>query len=286
MKQIFIFICSSLLLFSCKKHCNSVQKNLLRGKLKEYVSYVSETDSINQVGRYHFKYDSITGELNDVIASVKISGGNYVDSFITIQISKKDATHLLLTYNDVYHFEPERYIVYHLGKQIISISLIDTVGTEIEVTHCYTTNDILDSIHDNGSFPSKSITLNQFNYANGNCVKYSSSWNELYPNPVPVYKSTTDTFVYNGFINTKVASEQITGFCGFSYYSTFSYLSKIIYYLSIDGYYAVKPNKNLVDSIYSGGLYYKFNYEFNDDNLVKCKINRNTSSSIAEFSYY
>jgi hypothetical protein len=282
----YYFITILILLFdSCNKVCINTQDNKIKGKLKEYVSYLNTTDSSLNAARMLFIYDSITGNLDSIALVAKLNG-NYIDTFGSIIFNTLDSNRLTLTYKDIIHFSPEKYMIYHTGKKINKISIVDISGNESIIIKNYWSIAANDSISDVGNFPSSGILLSNFIFLNENCTQYKSSWIDLYFSPT-VQKHNTDTIQYSSNINNNVLPNQLIGNVGFDYYSVFSNLSKIIYYLSIDGYYIIKPNKNLIQRIYSGSNYYSFSYEFSSSNRVeKFLIERNANKSVIDLTYY
>lgn len=259
MKRNVFLLMTILFISSCCKKEDNVKYNILSGKIKALKEYYNTPDSTNYLFYYNYLYDSTSGDLQKVILNTKQSG-----IYIRIgEISINKIDNNTVIYNDA--IDKRKFKVYLSGNQIIRISEIDTVNNvETVVTNISLTNNKIDSVSDVGfSNPIFSnIQLKDFNYINNNCKKFFISWTVNFG--FPIHENDTLLFSYSNLSNSTMVPNQLP-----YYFSGGSVMSFLSFNLSINGYYIIQPNKNLIDSInYSSKTDY-FSYVLTDGKVSK-----------------
>lgn len=260
-------------LFSCKKNCTIiVDNNNISGKIKSLSVY--NNDSLYNNTKFYFYYDSIGGLLTTIDAYIKFQG---IDTFIVsyFNIIRQNDNNLRI-YNNFYGTQ---YKVNINDKQITSIYKISNDVEEM-ATSIFLDKDNVDSIYDIGNFLQTNIHLSDFKFNSGNCISYYTNWLEFTGSNYN-YRTDTIHLTYNNTINNRVVFNQIIG----SEYGGGSIFNEIIYFIGIDGYYILKPNSFLIDTVrYKGNAYTKYNYTIDDNKIMKVHLLQ-VNGIISENSY-
>ncbi len=254
-----ILIILGLLAVACCKEHTTPNQNILNGKLKtfEYDGILSEDVPVT----FYFYYDSIYGMLNRVTQKQRING---IDTTSLIfSIFRNNNGEMLIN---------NKIKIITNGKQITSIIRIDTINnTEIITTKTTLLNDQIDSFYDVGLFPLRydSYYYN-FEFINGNCYKSNTFWKEMFF-ASSVEKSAEYEINYTDKIsNIPIYMQDITELFGFNSYYIY------LYFLSLDGYYMVQPNKNLINKTTVTGDFgtaiTEYSYEFTGTNVTKVQL--------------
>lgn len=272
----------SIIFNSCEKECNKNQNvnDLWKGKIKTLSTTYSFTDIMN----YYFYYDSINGELTKVTGGTALQNEN-------IEVYKKykiDDSTLLVYYKYVPSGNPsyQKYIIKLNNKQIISITGVDTLSSFHDiVTRFVYNNNKIESIFDKGDFISSNIHYMDFAFDSVNCLEYNSEWHDNFLGNGDQQLNVKLT--YTNLLNTNLLSGQLP--CTIlSDPDNTNLFFQLIYFLGIDGYYAIKPNKYLLDSAnYSGQRsYIKFDYLFIDNQIVSVTKQHQNGILIDKMTYY
>lgn len=263
MKFLCIAFISIFILFSCKKEC--LKNNILKGKLKTLTEY-DEGDSVNNLSRFYYYYDSISGTLADVIVVVKISGIYYYPGAFN---SIKKINSNTIRYSDRLNNRDFNIKLYN--KQITEIYEVDTLNeTEWLSTNVLFNNNSIDTIFDiGGSLPISKIKYYGLSYSNNNCISYSSTWTESFTGD-PIVKSSTYNIGYTSLENSRFLKNQSPGAL-MGGFDNASVMNVISYFLGIDGYNVVKNNKNLIDTLTVNGITTKYMYTLSNEKVTKVK---------------
>jgi len=66
----------------------------------------------------------------------------------------------------------------------------------------------------------------------------------------------------------------------------FTNISNVLYFLRINGYYILQPNKNLIDSLIIDTVSLKYNYIFDKNEVNTMKVTSINGTSVKEYTYY
>lgn len=270
-----VIILSFLLALSCKKECNNQNSkdNSIKGKIKSLTYYYD--DSVNNISRFYFNYDSKTSLLQSIDMHGKFQGiDTFIHGYIYIVRLNNDT---ILFYNNL---ERKQYLITTDGKQITSIYKIDSLsGTNELATSIYLKDNKVDSIYDIGLFIQTNISFYHFKYDSKNCKGYSSKWREFFG--TYINKMDSVSFEYTSIINNNMIPNQLP--C--TDHGGGSVLYNIVYYLGIDGFCIIKPNLHLIDSAkYSDNSFTKYNYNYVGNLVSKTSI-ISTKEGVSTNSY-
>lgn len=265
-KITYLLFLISIAFSSCKKECHKTEDiNVLKGKLKSWTEYNNSTDSSIELKRFNFIYDTISGDLIKVNIDGKFNSV-YYPNVTSIILNKINGTTLQVVQDDLLSYK-RIFNVSIAGKQILAIHEVDTLSaTETIATTIIKSNGAVDSIYDIGYDPSQisDIKHYDFQYNNNNCTSYTTYSN------VKIFTSQyiTDTFeiVYSSLVNTRFLRFQIPGVL---LNDNSSIMRILLSFLSIDGYYIIQPNANLIDSIMHSGRTEKYEYQLTGNRVSK-----------------
>lgn len=276
MKIITIFLSLCYLALSCNKECNNYNtKDILIGKIKSLTLY--NYDSTYNLSKFYFFYDSHSGSLKSVDAYIKFQS---VDTLIVDYINLVKSN----SYIYIYDYNNNKYKIKVMDKQITTI--YKTINaTETLATLVYINNGIVDSIFDIGSFMQTNIFFSNFKYKDENCSSYLTNWFE-FTGVEYVHKSDSLSFTFTNIPNKGTVFNQIIG----NEFGGGSILNEIIYFLGIDGYYIIKPNLTLIDTLKNREKTTK--YEYTVLNNLPTRVNQYSvatsvmDSSFQDITYY
>lgn len=272
-----LFIIIGLVVGCCKDHTTSDKQNMFHGKLKTFDDFyfgqiLTPTDTAKT---YLFYYDSVSGLLNHVGLKIKF---NTIDTIITFTKIYRNADGSLYVYhrNISSSDQPIKYRVYTNGKQITSIVSLDTISnTEVTVVKLFSSGNITDSIFNEGSnLNRKNITYSYLQYFNFNCTNYNTSWWETDLTTPPFYfnKSSEFNVRYTDMKNTyNLIAQNCLDMRALS-----DYISLLLYFLSIDGYYIIPTNQHLINNYteYRSGdtILARYQYDYNGNQITHMKL--------------
>lgn len=264
----FCFVFVFIVFFSCKKEC-PLPNYILKGKLKSWTEYTNVSDTNSEFTKFHFIYNINSGQLSKVEIGKKIDNIFY-NGITTIHFTEINNNKIRVEYNQD-SFYTRIFYIYTQGKQITKITELDTINNlENNSTTFIINNNQIDSIYDIGFDPSfnTDISLHKFQFQQENYSTYISDSKFNIPFPIPYTYSISDTFklAYTSYVNTPFIRYQIPG-C--KAVDNSSILRLLVPLLSIDGYYFIKPNKNLIDSISYLNVTEKYNYIFTGSLITK-----------------
>lgn len=271
-----MFFCS---IYSCKKDSVNNPGYILRGKIKTLIQYDADTSG-STVSRYNYYYDTISGLLKKVEIQYRYLGEYYTTNIVVINHIDNN-TIVYDNFEERRH--KEKYRILLDGKQITGIHSVDTLtGDENIVTSVHFNNNTIDSIMDSGTFYAIAGDINLYDllYNNSNCTKFQSTWSDYMSGNIN-FNQEECVLTYNSLKNTNMVQFQTIG----EYNATV--MGFIGYLLGIDGYYLLKPNYNLIDSInrtYPSGYTIKYDYTFSQNNITRIQISYPPRSS--EFNRY
>ncbi len=251
----------SICIFSCKKNCiNKDVKADLSGKVKSIKQY--NLGITGDTITLYLYYDSITGILNLVKN----------DTNILCSIKKLDENNIIV-YENTAGFT---YKINVKGQQIQSIYKLNTIVSSVNYTK--------DSIHDEGSVYCYNVDyyniLNKYN----NYISYSVSYMYNFLG-LPVPKQENVRLAYTQYINTSKCMQQDIGTI-VAFPDVFTNISNVLYFLRINGYYILQPNKNLIDSLIIDTVSLKYNYIFDKNEVNTMKVTTINGTSVKEYTYY
>lgn len=278
MKKIILILIPILcLLFSCKKESIHNDTNILNGKLKTLTEY-DDDNTFRDTITYYFIYDTINGDLQ----KIKVK---YVNAFLvdTFGIDEWNIDKI----NDSTIIFKEEYKVIVNNKQILRIYKYDTASqTTVNLYSEVTKQDSnVSSVYDVGkSVLGYEIVLSDFKFENDNCTQYKGSWIDAVSG-IFINKSTIYNISYTSNINNTtlqyqaVTAERTTlgSLVNFQY---------VAYFLGINGYYLVPPNKNLINTITDSvsGATIKYNYQFANDRVERFDVRDNNSNFVYDYN--
>ena len=276
MSKILLSLFGVLTIYSCTPENKQPNPSKLKGKVKTV--YYTDTITNDTTYRYYLYYDA-TGFLT----SVKD------DSITVFAFTKLNDTTLKVIFHYPYEAVTTGY-VYLDGNRITSINIgtryvypdlgIDTTIYSDLINTIYTTPH-LDSVYDFTPSPfiglgySTDFKFYDFVFSNDNCISYNIS-----SRYVPMYgpqqnKTGTYTHAYTNIENNQMIPDQIVA----DGYTTANHLFG--YFLGINGYSILPPNKNLVQNI-SGALF--FYYTLTNGKVTSYKIS--PGRSVRHIEYY
>lgn len=271
MKKIFLYLIS-ILFFSCEIENNITKSKPYAGKVKQWIEYTNDGDTSRSLGfvKYLFTYDSIKGNVQ------KLSYIQIRDTFTyeipLLNVESRSNNVIRVRYEST--SPPRIFNVYTNGKQVTSIKEIDNgTGIENNASNIYSTNNETDSIFDVGYDPTfnGNILLKNFNYVNNNCISYQQSYGGtiLFPTTSYYYVSDTLNLSYTNLPNTNYIRYQMPGNLAVDNSSIFRII--VLDFLSVDGFYLVPKNANLIDSIRKNDVVQKFEYTYTGNRVTKLK---------------
>lgn len=266
-KYSILFILAISLLESCKKTCDNPKK-ILNGKVESWIEFTNTNDTSSGYTKYKFDYDTINGSLIKVTISIHLNGLTYEAN--TINFEKINENLLKCSFYQTPSYN--RYFYLNLsGKKILSINELDTLTSlETVTTSIFSMNNVVDSIFDIGydSTQNTDIRLKEFTFNNNNCTSFiqSSKLSIGFPLYSTTYQLDIARLFYNSNLNTNKLRYQIPGCFGIDNSSIFRLILGV---LTVDDYYIIQPNKNLVDSIRFSDRIDVFRYEFTDNRVSK-----------------
>lgn len=266
------YIVVLFILISCGKEKNKAAGNPFAGKVKQWIEYSNEGDTSSHIGfiKYSFTYDSLNGNVKKLSITQTIDTLTAVVSLLTVE--HRDNTVIRVRWE---HTAPSRvFNIYVNGKQATAIKEVNSnTGIETAVTTIYATDNNVDSVFDVGYDPvtTRDIKLKKFDFVNNNCVSYQRSYGGtvLYPIISSYYVSDTLSAAYTNLPNTNNIRYQLQGNLGIDNASIFRIL--VLDFLSVDGFYIVPKNSNLIDSISSKDVVQHFEYIYTDNRVTKMK---------------
>lgn len=264
--KIISIVLLSICIFSCKKNCiNKDVKADLSGKVKSIKQYnLITSDTI----KYFLFYDSIKGNLKIVKN----------DSMSLYSIISADE-HTVLFYNYETGFT---YRIALDGQQIKGIYKLNTIKTTVSLK-----DSKVDSIHDEGDYFNYNISYHNIDYHNQNWDSYSVNYTLNFLN-ILYNKQYNVRLVYTNIINnTKIMAQSIGQLAAFPDVST--NLPEITYFLGLNDGYLFKPNKYLLDSVITTetpNSYIKYNYIFDNNEILKVIQTSPNGTSVKEYTYY
>ncbi|MDB5226117.1 MAG: hypothetical protein JWN78_310 [Bacteroidota bacterium] len=276
------FLCVFLL--SCKKNSLTIQSPgatnnpvSLTGKLKK-LSWTNT--SLGYTFSFDFKYDTLDGKLNSILANNREFCHIYKEMNNSIRLIF-DLNAMMSEVDSQYTFiSRAEYYAYLDHGYIDKITSIDTVTHREKMIAVYYRNGILlDSMV--GSFPSGA---SNYIFNNDNLEQLYNFIGIAYP--IGGISSTLQ-FHYASLLNTGTT----TPLQHFEFYFPTSFVgTDVTYFLGLNGYYPYRPNKNLVDTIYSvefsGPVATMYNeYELNNQMRVS-KMTNKTIQTFGEENAY
>lgn len=276
MKKIFFILFVLCLIYSCKKESIN-NNNILKGKLRTLTEY-DDDNTFKDTITYYFIYDTINGDLQKI--KVKYVNAYLVDTFGLDEwnIDKINDTTII--------FKGEYKVIVN-NKQIIRIYKYDT--TSQSVVNLYSEVSKLDSnvtmVYDIGkSVLGYEIVLSDFKFENNNCTQYKGSWIDGVSG-IFIHKSTIYNISYTSNVNNTtlqyqaVTAERTT-------LGTLTNFQYVAYFLGINGYYLVPPNKNLINTITDSirGVTIKYNYQFANDKVEKLDVRDSNTNFVYNYN--
>lgn len=269
MKKIYLFVIV-ILLIACKTENNITTSKPYSGKVKQWIEYTNDGDTSRSLGfvKYLFTYDSINGNVQ------KLSYIQIIDTFTheipLLSVESRNNNVIRVRYEQT--STPRIFNVYTNGKKVESIKEINsTTGVETDASIIYITNNPTDSIFDVGYDPvlDGNILLKHFNYVNNNCITYQQSYSGTIFFPVisNYFVSDTLNLAYTSLPNTNYIRYQMPGNLAIDNASIFRII--VLDFLSVDGYYLVPKNANLIDSINKKDVVQKFDYTYTGNRVTK-----------------
>ncbi len=259
----YIFTISVLLLISCKKNDSNI--NIFKGNIKT----LQIIDSINGLFNiYHFFYTD-TGK--KLISITK-------DSFDYITIIENSATSLNITRKA--ETELEHYIINcGINKKVASVNLIINDSTYFQTLCFKYLFEQVDSSFQPGDFLSKMNIINyKFNFANNNCVSYTSDYLRIIPTLGTIPITETSSFIYYDSLlnNTNIPFQQVCLSYPNLWGTTPGDVISIPYIAELIGLKMGHINKNLLKNINSSD--YDYIYLTDNRNMIsEIRICNNTS---------
>lgn len=284
-KYILLFVVFILLISSCKKECPNAKEqpdSKYKGKVKSLKAYSYSNDTT----QYYFYYDSISGNLQS--ASRKYYGSDLLnsDTVTTVFYFEKHNDTSIYIHNSSTSYIKK--IMVH-NRQIVATYLFDTItNAEYPATTISIMDNKVDSIIDIGQGSAVyDISYGNFMYdANNNCTNYTSYWTDILSG-FPVNYAYNYAFTFTTKPNTNMLHWQIPGDV-LGNFDQASQFNEVIYFLGINGYYIVQPNKYLIDSaLYSAtDAYAKYSYSFTNGNITNVVIKTGANSVPFTENYY
>lgn len=252
-------------IYACEKEPNKQTASPYAGKVKTITDNLFGDDSV------YLYYDSITGNLKDVIVHNlnMVMVGDSVQYRISIWHDNDIIYYTFYTNNDTVGIT---YKMTTIGKQITSLMQIDSVlHTETTERYIYINNGNVDSVYHSGTSSTilDDLHIKDFEYTNGNCTYTTANWQDIIFPDISIYTQVYDT------INITYTNKPYTNMLFYQqpielhrYLNHFMLLFEL---LQVDGYYIIPRNNNLIDSVVHIAIpkySQKYLYEFDNKNRV------------------
>ncbi len=288
MKKIIFIILCSLLIFSCKKCPKAINQNAdLTGKIKSFIIHGTYTaqvgdsiiDYISDI-KFDFTYDIQSGFCKYINSNTTTNTPNVYNSYEYFIDSVAPNTFKIKTlYKDISSARTEIFIIHtNNSRKIISINELNTIiQTETPLMRfVYNSQDKIDSILGPDASPFvASLSYNNYNFDGFNYTSSAIQWESIYF--IKSYSVIANCTYANQINNYNVPAQIPLYYPGFDDRGLINFASTglrdnypplILYFLRLNGIYALQDNMNLVLNRSSITDTMGFSYLFNSSNQV------------------
>jgi hypothetical protein len=281
----------SVFAFACKKDeinvNTSASHSFLHGKLKSIQIYKSTTMLL--IDEYNFYYDSVPGRIGKMTHTR--NGSSHIDSVKISRVNDHVIALACYYYSELYYYPFFYLYAYENSNNYITAISYGFPDTNDPYKFTFSPNGQINNIRLPDVtlppiFNNSKEEYNNIQWDGNNYIGVAEMWEVEYGDPLPHTESGIDTvrFTYSSFLNNGFVPDQ-----QLYYFGRWSYDGTVdpVYLLNIFGYYAYKPNKNLLDKKISLGSGYEmqYYYTFNDEGQI-IEYTNTDRLTLYKLSYY